>query len=264
MRNSIFLFKKVISVSTSSRKKTCTEKLNIRPSHCSLPALPRGHSKMSLCHRGHTTKKVSQQCWELHKKEKNTTQYRVLSWTLLQHLLPAFSVLLDWKGDNCPESHIMKTGKLERAPHCLLSLKFHPCFSRICLKTPSHSHLRETAGLQRQKTEQLATNEGCQLQKEKLRIDTEKHCSSYLFIAIFRQYKKASMQAGSPFHVCLSHGLGLAQCSHQYLEGFGTPLTPCGGLVRSSAFIQEKKSEFSMSEFYNWVHLGACQFREGR
>lgn len=224
---------------------------------------------MSLCHRGHITKK---------KKEENTIQCRVLSWTLLRSVplhprvnpkpelktFPcSFSVLLDWKGDASLGHSIMKICKLEGAPHCLLFLNFHPCFSRTCLKTPSHSHPRETAGLQRQKTEQLAMHKGCQLQKEKLRTDTEKHCSSYSFTAIFRQYKE-NQHTGKESIPCLPFPW-MGSCSALTPNTWRVLALP-NSMWRACeviSFYTWKQSEFSMREFYNWVHLGACQFREG-
>lgn len=124
---------------------TCTEKLNIRPRHCSLPALTRGQLKMSLCHRGHTTKIHNSDESSTRRKTQHNAEFLAEPFSKICFQL--FLCFLTEKVIIAVGHSIMKTGKLERAPHCLLFRKFHPCFSRTCLTTPSHSHLRETAGL---------------------------------------------------------------------------------------------------------------------
>lgn len=147
MRNSIFsIKKKKLQVFQPAQRRKYLLKNWVLD-----PALTRDHLKMSLCHRGHTTKKVSRQGWEPHKKEKNTTQCRVLNWTILQSVplnlrvnpQPAPTTFASnicffcafWlKGDVALDHSIMERGKLEGTPHCLLFLKSHACFPRIYLK----------------------------------------------------------------------------------------------------------------------------------
>lgn len=148
MRNSIFVLKKVYKCFNQLKEENMYWKTEYWTQPLLIDSTDKGSPKdVPLPQGPHDQEGFTTVLRAPQKGKKYNTMPEFLAESFSNICFQLFLCFLTEKVIIVLGHSIMKTWELEGAPHFLLFPKFHLCFSRTCLKTPSRSHLRETAGV---------------------------------------------------------------------------------------------------------------------